>query len=66
MVVMYCRWNGHKFHKRLRNKFFLKALVAELFVKPSSHPYSTLFIPKIHESFMEKMIVLESVEGMQS
>jgi hypothetical protein len=42
---------------------FLKALVAELLVKPSSHPYFAPFIVKIHESFMEEMIVLENVEG---
>jgi hypothetical protein len=38
-------------------------LAVELLVKPGSHPYSAPFIAKIHESFMEKLIVLENVEG---
>jgi len=42
---------------------FFKALVVELLVKPSSHPYFAPFIPKNYESFMEVMIVLENVEG---
>ncbi len=45
---------------------FFKALVVELFVKPGSHPYFAPLIPKIYESFMEVMIVLENVEGTRS
>ncbi len=42
---------------------FLKALAPKLLVKLGSHPYFAPFIAKIHESFMEEMIVLENVEG---
>jgi hypothetical protein len=59
---MYCRWNGHKFHKRLWNKFFFKALDVELLVKLGSHPYFAPFIQKNYESFMEEMILLENVD----
>ncbi len=45
---------------------FLKPLVVELFIKLSSRPYFAPFIPTIHESYVDEMIVSKNVEGTQA
>jgi hypothetical protein len=51
---------------KIVEQVFLKPLVVELLVKFNSRPYSTPFIPTIHESFMDEMIVFKNVEGTQA
>jgi hypothetical protein len=45
---------------------FLKPLVVELFIKLNSRPYFAPFIPTIHESYVDEMIVFKNVEGTQA
>ncbi len=45
---------------------FLKPFVVELLIKLSSRPYFAPFIPTIHESSVDEMIVLKNVEGTQA